>query len=678
MKKFIAKLLIIACLVTSVGQIPQLNVQAATTQSSTEIISVAMGTTYEIPPQESVVEWSSSHPGIASVDENGIVTAIVNDTQKVTITGTHEDGTTETYTFKVLAPLIKKTQITLDQEEQESISFTSGYEQITCVSDDPSIVEVRSVSSSMLTIKGHCPGETTLRIQSKQASYELQVTVNSTFKFNNEEMDLLNTVTESYLTLPADFDSYVWENSNPEVLGLEPYRQYKYKMVPKGVGDAVITVTNEYGQVAKVTVHVFQSITSLDFEESRVTIYLGSTYQLKYQAVPSLEETNNRLKFICYDDEIEVTETGLVIPKKTGSSVWVYMYAIDSKSDSDRCTIDVKMPYFSQSSYSMYKFATLNLAEMLTGGSENTVWTSSNEAIAKVDENGVVTGVGAGTATITANCGGYKITTNVQVKKASLSKTSATIYKGDTTTLKLTGAVGKVTWKSSKTSVATVNSSGKVTAKKAGTATITATANGEKFTCKVTVKGPTLNYTKKSLIAKQTYTLKVKGATGKVTWKSLNTSVATVNSSGKITAKKAGTATITAKVDGKTLKCKVTVKANQKTYSVNKDVTDYSYGEPAVVLSKVYYSGSSLKADAYVMNNRMFRAEKFTWLRYKIYDSNGNLVASKKFTNIKLGIKPYGYKKITLTFSGSSLKKKNAILNNGVGTDWSYYYIYSY
>lgn len=45
-----------------------------------------------------------------------------------------------------------------------------------------------------------------------------------------------------------------------------------------------------------------------------------------------------------------------------------------------------------------------------------------------------------------------------------------------------------------------------------------------------------------------------------VTWKSSNTSVATVKS-GKVTAKKAGTATITAKVGSKTASCKVTVKA---------------------------------------------------------------------------------------------------------------------
>lgn len=58
----------------------------------------------------------------------------------------------------------------------------------------------------------------------------------------------------------------------------------------------------------------------------------------------------------------------------------------------------------------------------------------------------------------------------------------------------------------------------------------------------------------------KTLSATVKGESKKVTWKSSDTSVATVSSSGKITPKKAGTCTITAKANGKTAKCKITVK----------------------------------------------------------------------------------------------------------------------
>ncbi len=69
-----------------------------------------------------------------------------------------------------------------------------------------------------------------------------------------------------------------------------------------------------------------------------------------------------------------------------------------------------------------------------------------------------------------------------------------------------------------------------------------------------------LNASKKTLCVGRTLTLRVKGTSRKVTWKSSRTSVAKVSSKGKVTAKKAGKATITAKVGRKKLKCVITVK----------------------------------------------------------------------------------------------------------------------
>ena len=78
-----------------------------------------------------------------------------------------------------------------------------------------------------------------------------------------------------------------------------------------------------------------------------------------------------------------------------------------------------------------------------------------------------------------------------------------------------------------------------------------------------------LNKTSVTLSLPGTTTVQLKatvtGASKKVTWKSSNTSVATVSTSGKVTAKKAGTAIITATANGKSAKCTVTVKDTLKT-----------------------------------------------------------------------------------------------------------------
>lgn len=150
------------------------------------------------------------------------------------------------------------------------------------------------------------------------------------------------------------------------------------------------------------------------------------------------------------------------------------------------------------------------------------------------------------------------------VKKTtvSLARTNGSVYVKGRTTVKATvkNGKGKTTYKSNNTRIAKVSSTGVVTGVKKGIAVITVTNNRVSRTFKVTVKNPTLNRTTLNLKTKKNYTLKVQGKIGKVTFKSSNTKVSTVNAKGKVVAKKKGNATITVKANGITLKCKVKVK----------------------------------------------------------------------------------------------------------------------
>lgn len=124
----------------------------------------------------------------------------------------------------------------------------------------------------------------------------------------------------------------------------------------------------------------------------------------------------------------------------------------------------------------------------------NFTWETSDPKVATVS-GGTITAVGEGQCTIRATYAGlYFVTCAVKVtgpKKITLNKTSASIYIGNSVTLKAKKSknlTGTVKWKSSNKSIATVSSSGKVTGKKAGTATITAYIGKVKATCKITVK----------------------------------------------------------------------------------------------------------------------------------------------------------------------------------------------
>ena len=155
--------------------------------------------------------------------------------------------------------------------------------------------------------------------------------------------------------------------------------------------------------------------------------------------------------------------------------------------------------------------------------------------------------------------------TPTPVVKPGITAKVSQVYVGKKATIKVTKTkvTGKVTFKSSNKKVATVNSKGVITGKKAGKAVITVKVG--KYTKKltVTVKKPSFKLVKSSVKLKKgkKTTIRVKAApVSKVTYKTSNKKVATVNSKGVVTAKKKGTAKITVKCNGITRTFKVTVK----------------------------------------------------------------------------------------------------------------------
>ena len=256
-------------------------------------------------------------------------------------------------------------------------------------------------------------------------------------------------------------------------------------------------------------------------------------------------------------------------------------------------------------------------------------WTSSNEKVATINE-GVITPVGVGTATLTATsrAGGKTATCTVTVKDPNSVSLQSIEMKTDKIALKQgeTGWVGVtynpsnvtdkvLTWASSNTDVATV-SEGNIKAVGAGTATLTAKSRdgGKTAKCEVTVTDGTVKV--QSISLKSTTEILTKGSTKTIyavynpsnvtdkvlTWSSSNTGVATV-SEGVVKAVGTGVATITAKSrdGGKTASCtvvvtdknsqmkEITLKTTEKTMKKGANTTIYAVYNPNNVNDKVLY-----------------------------------------------------------------------------------------
>ncbi len=324
-------------------------------------------------------------------------------------------------------------------------------------------------------------------------------------------------------------------------------------------------------------------------------------------------------------------------------------------------------------------------------------WSSSNPNVAAVS-GGKVTAVSAGEAVITAEAGNQKATCKVNVKakepvkppvvavtKIVLNKTSMSLKVGASETLRATvtpaNATDKtITWSSSNTKIATVDKTGKVKAASSGTARITAkTSNGKTAVCTVTVTKPVvkvtsvkLNRTKLTLNKGKTVSLKAtvnpSGATNKrVSWKSSNTKVATVDKNGKVKAVSKGTATITVTTaDGsKRATCKVTVKIPATKISVNTKQLYIQKGKRATIKATMGPVETTDKITVKVSNkNVTVKAGKngeFTITGKK----NGKATVTLTTTSGKRATVSVSVEKRAIKAKSVKLNKKNATLVAG-------------
>ena len=315
-------------------------------------------------------------------------------------------------------------------------------------------------------------------------------------KLNKSEFSLEKGKTE---TLSSKFSptsypdkSVSWKSSDKTVATVTS--DGKVKGIKAGT--ATITCTS-VATGAKATCKVTVIDGSVKLNKTKVTLEKGKTVTLKATVTPSTL-TDKSVTWKSSNTAIATVSTaGKVKGVKAGTAT----ITCTSKATglSATCKVTVGYVKLDKTEAVVEKTKTLTLKATVYPSSltdKSVTWKSSNTAVATVTSSGKVKGVKAGKATITctSKATGLSTTCKVIVGYVRLDKTTASVKKGSTVTLKATVYPStlsdqSVKWKSSNTSVATVSSSGKVKGVKAGTATITCTsvATGLSKTCKVTV-----------------------------------------------------------------------------------------------------------------------------------------------------------------------------------------------
>lgn len=397
------------------------------------------------------------------------------------------------------------------------------------------------------------------------------------------------TTTESWTSTVADTKSSTWLTVEPSSGGAgtvnmkvtaQPNDTDKSRSATVTIKSGSMTKSFTVSQEAKPTPVAVSEVT---LDQAELALTEGESVTLVATVKPD-DAADKTVTWSSSDETVATVENGKVTAVKEGSAT------ITAKAGEKTATCKVTV---SKNVIEVTE-VTLNKTELaLNEGSSETLvatvkpddatdktvtWSTSDAAIATV-ENGKVTAVKEGSATITAKAGEKTATCNVTVNgipvaSITLNKTKVTLHPGETDTLVATISPDNtsdqtITWTSSYPAAVTVDDNGKITAFAVGASTIHASCGGKSASCEVTVdpipvESVTLNKTEMSLKEGEsetlTATVKPDNATDKtVTWSTSDASIAIVDANGKVTAIKEGTATITAKVGDKSATCKVTV-----------------------------------------------------------------------------------------------------------------------
>ena len=485
--------------------------------------------------------------------------------------------------------------ITIEGEHQRIL--TVGQETLITVAYTPTLPTNRTIiwdssneAVATVDINGvvtaHSPGGAIITGTSQDGGYKAQciITVEPETEISilGDPTVILNFGQKHQLTADVTINSVsrpiTWGSSNEAVAMVSS----DGLVTALSLGNAIITATTKDGKTAQVVVNVENETAITIMGDAARILTLGQSHQLTANVTQN--STSLPLTWNSSNEAVAlVTANGLVVAQSVGS-------AMITATTKDGYVAQVMITVEAQTGITIAGDSTriltqgqqyqLNADVTQNSTSLPLAWTSSNEAIATVTANGLVTAQATGSAIITATTkDGYTAQVLVTVEAGTvitIAGDSTRIFK-ESQQLQLTANVTSnstalpLTWTSGSEAVATVSANGLVTALSSGSAVITVTTN-DGFTAQVlvTVEGNTTititgDSTRIVTLGKQqqlTANATDNSTALPVTWSSSNDAVAPVSANGLVTALSLGNAVITATTnDGFMAQVFVTVEA---------------------------------------------------------------------------------------------------------------------
>lgn len=302
-------------------------------------------------------------------------------------------------------------------------------------------------------------------------------------------------------------DNITWASSNSNVASVDDFGD----VTGLATGTTIITATTESGVSDSCTYIVNAvpvAVTKLKLSKATDSINLRTADTLTAKITPT-NATDTNVSWTSSDPNVATVNKGVVTAINIGVTTITAISEDGSKTDSCIVTI-IPIAVTAVKVNKTTDTIAIGGVDVLSAAvtpiyatDANVKWTSSNTKVVTVDTNGLITGVGKGSALVTAisedngKTSSCTVTVSANsVTNVTLNEYSEVIIVGNTVTLTATITPDNaenqaVVWTTSDPNVATVSSTGVVTGIKASTTpviiTVTSLDGGFTDACDVTV-----------------------------------------------------------------------------------------------------------------------------------------------------------------------------------------------
>ena len=408
-----------------------------------------------------LITYRSLDEGIATVDENGVVTAVKAGSTSINIST--YDNYEETFYVTVISTdsVLSEKELTVNKKASADIKSGDAEAYFTFTPKNTTqynfMIEMqKGVGGVVYIYKGDKVQETEGYIASERgisnADISCELEANQVYTVRVCFEDSYTTGSIDVLVREKAKDLEITGTGDKLIVGLEKTMQLNAKVTTASGENNEVTWASEDEGVAIVNQNGL--VTSVNMGTTNITATTWDGVVKKYEVVVQEPQISLNKSFV----KMRVNE---------------------------KFTLKPVLTYDDGKDYTGYKW-------------DEVLFISRDESVVRVTKSGddkcILKAAGRGNTVVdvTMKIGtrSYEMSCEVNVKGPYLNCSRCYLYIGNTQKVKVLDKKGTLKWSTSNKKVATVSKSGKITAKKRGNALIICKVDGVKLTCNVTVDTP--------------------------------------------------------------------------------------------------------------------------------------------------------------------------------------------